>query len=165
MTHPAVVKFNRMAVTPCIADAWQDATIKQQEIAKARHILVQTVKGKLLTLSAHQAYQTLVKELKGHTADAGSLSALKKLSKVPSVSTLRNWLKAYEQDGMKGLLPSHKGTQRQIYGWEAKALELFHCSTKPSLAKVARDLTEQHGFDSASEHNVRYFFSGLPAEL
>ncbi|GAB3021584.1 Mu transposase C-terminal domain-containing protein [Bowmanella dokdonensis] len=162
--HPAVHQYKQLQPASH-QSAWSEATAKHQLIARQRSVLVNDALTASASSNLHQAIKTLKAELDAGTADQASLGACQMLGKVPGTSTLRNWVQAYQSQGLAGLLPGYQGTQRRQYGWEALFLELYHRPQKPSLASVAQTLREQYGFALATEHNVRYFHKTLPAEL
>lgn len=83
---------------------------------------------------------------------------------MPSAATLARWLKQYANGGLVELAPKYSGRQRQEYGWEARALELYNQGQRPAYATVALWL-RQEGFEGASEHNVRRYLKKAPSNL
>jgi len=166
MRHPAILKYHALVDGGQLEQSpWLQADEKSKAIASARTEIVQQVAKLETQQSLNTALRMMLEHINTEQPPLSISQALSVLPKKPGKSTLRNWVKAYEAEGRDGLLPSYKGKNRKEYGWEAKALELYHKSSKPSLAKVARDLTDDHGYTNADEHNVRYFFKSLPAEL
>ena len=163
--HPAVMKHNQL-VDQClvVSDPWGAASDKAKTTANQRKIIVDHISSLRRNLSLNGAIQQYLLDI--HSASVSAqLSAAHEYTRGPKKNTLRNWVNAFESGGLNALLPAYSGTSRAEYGWESRALELYHRPQKPSLAKVARDLRERYGFSNASEANVRYFFSTLPADL
>ncbi|MBL4832622.1 MAG: transposase [Pseudomonas sp.] len=164
--HPAVIKFKQLVIENQDANTWLNATEKQKKIAMARKVFISELNSLLNNMSFSQAVKHLKSHMQRDNNSAPRINALALLKyKTPSTNTLKNWISAFEKDGLLGLLPQHKGSMRKNYGWESLALELYHRPQQPSMKKVARDLREDHGFDNATEHNVWYFLNQLPAEL
>lgn len=84
----------------------------------------------------------------------------------PDRATLYRWLERYREARATGcaapLDPAHRGRQRQVWGWEARALHLYQQPSKPAAAEVARQLREE-GQGSASEPRVRRYLASLPS--
>lgn len=165
MTHPAVIKFGQLSKIDNNIDVWQQAGEKRRNIAMARKVLITELDALLKSNSFSQAFNLLKQQCKKGTVSAAILAAIITLkNKLPSANTLKSWMDAFEEDGLAGLLPKHKGSQRKTYGWEHLALEFYHKPQKWSIKKVARKLRD-NGFNTATDHNVWYFINLLPAEL
>ena len=163
--HPAVHQFNQIieqVIHEC--DPWTRATEKARSIANQRLHVVTAVQKAATTMTMQAALAHVIQQCEHNLSDKTLVKAYTVLNG-PKPATIRLWCKAFDDAGKNGLLPKHSGTARNDYGWEARALELYHKPQKPSIRKVARDLREKYGFKSAREHNVRYFFSTLPADL
>jgi len=79
----------------------------------------------------------------------------------PSRSTLYKWVQAYESNGLMGLVKQHKGSDRNIWGWEAAAMRYYSLPSKPAMATVSLWL-QQEGHDSATDARVRAYLKSLP---
>lgn len=164
--HPAVYQFNHLVDRGYITrDPWQAATQKSRDVAIQRKMVVEFVNQLTRDMSLNKALSEFESRLNQQLlpiAIQGALSTLKR----PGKTTIRNWCTAFSKEGgVNNLLPQYSGTNRATYGWEARAIELYHKTSKPSLSKVAKDLKRKFGFRDVKEHNVRYFFSTLPADL
>jgi len=91
--------------------------------------------------------------------------SLGRKGKLPSRSTIHNWLKKYQESGREGLLNTYTGRVRQDYGWEHLAIQLYNIPSKPAYTSVAIKLREEYGFDSATNSAVSRYLKSLPATL
>jgi len=82
----------------------------------------------------------------------------------PSRATLYNWIAAFKEHGIMGLIKKHKGSERKIYGWEAVALRYYSQPQKPGIDTVALWL-RRDGFDTATNARVRSYIKSMPANL
>lgn len=92
----------------------------------------------------------------------------KKALACPDRSTLYRWidkLDRYQNGNHLALTQQHTGRQRQAYGWEPKAIELFNMPSKPGYADVAFWLRNDHGFPSATNSRVNRYLKTLPETL
>lgn len=163
--HPAVYQYNQLVSEGLITqDPWEQATGKAKATANYRLLIVEHVRVKQAHLNMQNAIKEVLQLCESGAASDGLTAAYNTLNN-PKAGSIRLWVKAFEQSGKSGLLPKYSGTNRTQYGWEVRVLELYHRPQKPSISKVARDLREMYGFRNAQDHNVRYFFNTLPADL
>lgn len=91
----------------------------------------------------------------------------KKAGSCPDRATFFRWDKKYtgylQGDAAAGA-PQHKGRQRKLYGWEARALALYHIPSKPAYSAVADEL-RRDGWESATDSRVRRYLQSMPATL
>jgi len=166
MAHNAITEYKNLALSTNVVNSWEHATQKQQTVANARKTVITEVESLQATLPFYKAVKQFKENINFQAVNNTVLMAIKSLNnKVPSANTLKTWIASFEENGLAGLLPNHKGSTRKSYGWEHLALTLYHKPQKPSLKNVALQLREDHDFDTATDHNVWYFFSLLPAEL
>jgi len=164
--HTAIIEYKKLDLTTPQVARWDQATQKQQNIAKARKLIITDFSQLLASYSFSKAHKQFKGLFNTSSLSAPTLQAIGLLKgKVASANTLKTWSDDYEVNGLAGLLPSHKGSTRVVRGWEHKALELYHVPQKPSLKNVALQLREDYAFEDATNHNVWYFFGLLPAEL
>jgi putative transposase len=164
-THPAVKQYDAVS-SDGHATNWNAATDKAKITANARKAVITDFIQLVTVNSAAAAYKLFKQRIQEADITPQLQLAITQLkNKVPSANTIKNWMLAFEQNGLNGLLPQHKGSQRKTYGWEVLAIEAYHQPQKPSMRKVAQDLRENHGFKTATNDNVNYFFNTLPAEL
>lgn len=166
--HTAVGLYKKLAINVEHTNEWQQATSKQQKIARARKVIITELEALRALHSFSKAvalFKNMVMSASVSAPCQSAISVITSKNIAPSANTLKNWIDAYNAVGLSGLLPLHKGSQRKNYGWEHIALTRYHRPQKPSIKKVARELREDHGFDTATNHNVWYFLSNLPADL
>lgn len=164
--HPAVQQYNHLVESGFVTqDPMLSATASDRAIANARMTIVEHLHALQTQHNVSKSIETLLNQQLNAQLPVAVSNAFRCINKTPKASTLRNWLKSYDATGLAALLPKYAGTNRKTYGWEKRFLELFHKPQKPSLAKVARDLREKYGHATAKEHNVRYFYNSLPADL
>ncbi len=92
----------------------------------------------------------------------------KKMHICPNRATIHRWFKRLEKfknGDPKALSKGYKGRQRQLYGWEHKAIELFNQPSKPGYADVAYWLRTDHGFESATKSRVTRYLKSMPETL
>jgi putative transposase len=85
----------------------------------------------------------------------------------PHRATLYRWDEKYAkhlQGREAEAAPQHQGRKRKDYGWELRALALYHIPSKPTSGAVAEQLRDE-GFDSATNDRVRRFLQTMPATL
>lgn len=82
----------------------------------------------------------------------------------PSRASLIAKCNSYRAEGIMGLVPKHKGSSRQEFGWEARAIHFWQLPSKPSYQAVAEWLN-QEGHESASYNRVRAYLKSLPADI
>lgn len=90
-----------------------------------------------------------------------------KANRCPSRATLYRWDRgyaAYLRGDSTAAAPRYKGGVRREYGWEARALEVYHIPSAPLPGAVA-DQLQREGWDSATEARVRRYLKSLPATL
>ena len=83
--------------------------------------------------------------------------------KPPSRGNLIKRCKAYQERGIMGLVPKHKGSAAREWGWESRALFYWQKPSKPSYQLVAEWL-EDEGHDTATYERVRRYIKSLPAD-
>lgn len=150
-------------------DPWREATPDNRELALKREQFL----APFMTLinkgvSQRNAIANVLAHIEvGHYGEQylNNAKALGRKSKLPGRSTIAGWIKAYRDQGKVGLLDQYTGRVRQAKGWEAIACRLYNIPSKPSYAAVARKLTEDHGFEDASEAAVRRYLKSLPADM
>lgn len=81
-----------------------------------------------------------------------------------SMPTVMRWLKQYREGGLVSLAPRYKGRERDTYGWEARAVELYNKPTRPAYSTVALWL-RQEGYASAADHLVRAYLKTAPSNV
>lgn len=81
-----------------------------------------------------------------------------------SIKTLERHIADYVKGGLMGLAPKHKGRQRQVYGWEAKAIEYRRLPSKVDYATIAMWLQTNDGFANATPSRVKRYLQSLPAD-
>jgi putative transposase len=166
--HTAVGLYKKLTITTEHVNEWQQATQKQQKVARSRKVIITEFEALHALYSFSKAVSLFKDMVMNASVTSACLNALRAINpkvKAPSGNTLKNWIDAYNAVGLSGLLPLHKGSQRKSYGWEHIALTRYHRPQKPSIKKVARELREEHGFANATDANVWYFLSNLPADL
>ncbi|AOT08237.1 Mu transposase C-terminal domain-containing protein [Pseudoalteromonas luteoviolacea] len=158
--HPAVIRFNNLP-TVVSQSVWSEASDKARKTAQNRTALVKhwLASG----LGVDKARTALIESLNNGLVTPAIHQAVTDLGKVPTRATAFNWVNAYRQQGVEGLLPQHRGRIAAQPKWAAKALELYHCINSPSFALVAEDLKKQ-GHD-ATAGQVRRFINSMPHEL
>lgn len=102
-------------------------------------------------------------------AAGGSLAAGMRLLKredpgLPSEAALRRWWASWREGGAEALADGRRGRSRRVWGWEARATELWSSPNRPSRATVAHWLREE-GFASATAPRVRRWLDSLPASV
>lgn len=99
---------------------------------------------------------------------AALVLARPKSAECPDRATLYRWLEQYRTSRATGslapLAPKAQGRERQVMGWEARALHLYRQPSKPAAAEVARQLREE-GQTSATEPRVRRYLASLPTDV
>lgn len=166
MAHTVIAEYKKLDLSTNVLNSWEQASQKQQNVANARKTIITEFEELRATLSFSKAVKQFKENVHFQAVKSNVLTAITNLNgKVPSANTLKAWVDSFEQNGLAGLLPNHRGSQRKNYGWEHLALELYHKPQKPSLKNVALQLREDHGYNTATNHNVWYFFSLLPSEL
>ena len=145
---------------------WLQASDKQRNIASHKLQLVKlllsfTDQG--ASLSKAIKLLSLQWQLDQCTPNiVGAVGILSKKNKLPDKATLYRWIEQYQNQGLTGLLPCHKGSVRIDKGWEAFALNLYATPSKPSMNQVARELRELYNYPSATDSQVRKFINYLP---
>lgn len=163
--HPAVYEYKKGLELGAITETTAPVPEKMTDIAKAREQIVIYVQKLRTEISQTHAIKKLLTEIETASTTDAIRFALSTVGKRPSFSSIRLWLTTYEKAGFKSLIPKWSGYQRKNYGWEHKALELYHSPQKPSIRKVARTLQTLYFYNDATESNVWYFFNGLPENL
>ena len=119
-------------------------------------------------VSIRVAARNLIAAIETGQASEATIGAAKRLAKggkaTPSHQALERWVSAYCRHGLDGLIPKHKGSERQAYGWEARALSLYQRPVKAAMSTVAWWL-QQEGFDTATISRVRRYLKSLPTQL
>lgn len=91
-----------------------------------------------------------------------------KKHKPPHAATFHRWIEkltSHQQGNQQALVKQYKGRQREVYGWEQQAIELFNLPSKPGYADVAFWLRTDHGYASATKSRVTSFLKTLPETL
>lgn len=81
--------------------------------------------------------------------------------RLPGYSTINRWCNDYRKHGMIGLAPAHKGSERKVYGWEARAHYHLKSGARNNAGNITRQL-QQEGFQ-AEYHQVKRYLDSLPA--
>lgn len=81
---------------------------------------------------------------------------------MPSVPTLRRWLRDYIQGGVVELAPKYLGRQRRARGWEAMAADLYADPTHRGYGTIAW-LIKQAGFTNVNKKAVERYIKSLPS--
>lgn len=170
--HPAVNRYLKANITQAEgAITWESLTDAKRHSAMLKLVLVEWV---LERMSRHYTSQNtgikqLLLALNTNKAPDTVQQAVTELGKTPGKATLAKWIKAYNTQGKLGLANKGLGQVRKLRGWEAKALELYHVPSRPTMNAVARKLREDLGFDEgsniATDTAVRRFFNSMPSEL
>lgn len=148
-------------------DAWSRLPERKRNLANERRKLVIAVM-KLLDekqYTLRPAIEMFILQLEVGDADVQLIKVARKLGRkggIPSYSTLNRWVNGYNQHGLIGLVDNYKGSEREAYGWEARAVHLYSLPSKPSKSAVSRKLISE-GFTSATETRVRRYLDSLPA--
>lgn len=157
--HPAVAKFRQLPNLTSQRD-WQSASAAARSKAQNRNVIV---KHLLCNGSLDQALTKLEEALNTGLISPALSQAVSAIGKLPSRATIYNWISAYKDQGLEGLLPNHKGKTAKQPDWALRALELYHSPNSPSFAQVADQLvTEKY---KAEAFQVRRFINSLPHEL
>jgi len=145
------------------SDPWLVATEAQRQTAELRFQLIGPGIKLVQAGSSVNNVAALLAERLQATDSAVQRQMLAQLGDdVPSHSTLKRWLAAFQREGKAGLLPKHTGRVRQDYGWELRATALYNLPSKPSYSAVSLKLRKE-GFDTASESRVKAYLKSLPA--
>lgn len=117
------------------------------------------------------AIEKVTSEFKNSTLPAAVLAALAVLrptkNNFPDRATFYRWDEKYAkylQGEEAEAAPKHKGRQRMEYGWELRALALYHAPSKPLPGAVA-DALRREGFSTATVSRVRRYLKSMPATL
>ncbi len=155
--------------TPVVRDPWLDATPKQQKLALQREAFIRPVLAHLeCGVSVNLAVRNLLAKIAAGEIGAATqqlIDGLSKNGKPPGRSTVINWVNAYRDNCINGLVDQHTGRVRQDRGWEAVAVQLYNIPSKPSFSAVAGRLRDEYGFDCATDSAVRRYLKALPATL
>lgn len=147
---------------------WDRATAKQRAKALACEQLVRAVASKRAAgLAVDLACKLLAAALVDGTASATLLAAAGRVGRKgapPSAASIKRWFYAYQDGGINALLPGHKGGQRKDYGWELRALAIYHTPSKPTPGAVA-DQLRREGFTTATNRRVRTYLMNERAAL
>jgi len=162
-----VVSENTELVTA--NDAWQRVPESKQLIAADRGLIVKEVKRVVEEGHAlRAAIELMLLRMDVEESIDDKLiqvaKTLGKKGKLPSLSTINRWVKDFENFGLIGLAPKHKGSDHLVYGWEARAIRLYSIPSKPSINAVARRLIYE-GFENVTYDRVYRFIMSLPAQL
>ena len=158
--HPSVTRYLNLPVVP-LEKTWQDATDKARRTAQLRMVIAKRL---AVADSVDKGYAKLITDLDVGLVKSSVSDAVIALGKTPKRATAYNWVKAYKDNGLTGLLPNYKGSVKATHPWAHKCLEFYHSPNKPSFALVAHMLG-QEGFKGVSQGKVRRFINGLPQEL
>lgn len=161
------------------AAPWQAATAAQRRTAELRRAVVAPLAELVKAGASQSTVATLfINKAKAGLLDPNTTHVLAALAAddaevavdagvpaaVPSVPTLKRWIKGYLASSKEGLLPRHTGRVRQAYGWEARAVDLYNIPGKPGFADVAFKLRSE-GFKDATPSRVKRYLKDLPATL
>ena len=151
-------------------DAWQRIPESKQLIANDRGLIVKEAKriadSEGCALRGAIEFMLLRMEAE-EDIDVGLIKVAKTLGrkgKLPSYSTINRWVKDFNNSGLIGLAPKHKGSEQRVYGWEARAMHLYNKPSKPADNAVARKLMSE-GWDNVTYDRVYRFLKSLPAQL
>ncbi|ALU41922.1 Mu transposase C-terminal domain-containing protein [Pseudoalteromonas rubra] len=158
--HPAVAKYNNLPSLQSTT-SWSKAGDKARKTAQVRATLVKHLSS--IDNALDKALEKLNDNLNSGLVSPAIHQAVAELGKLPSRATLYNWIKAYKDQGMEGLLPNHKGRAAKQPDWSLRALELYHAINSPSFAQVADQLVKENY--KAQAYQVRRFINSLPHEL
>lgn len=147
-------------------DPWATASEAARTVAQWREALVSPLADLVHSgASINHAVALLKAQLDAGTADMRSKHAASILGgKGLSVPNLKRWLSAYLKGDKAALLPQYAGRQRQAYGWEERAVDLYNKPGKPGFADVASKLIEE-GFEEVTTSRVQRYIKALPATL
>ncbi len=151
-----------------VDDAWQRIPESKQLIANDRAQIVKEVKAIMDgNYSQRPAIELLILRMEVDEDIEPSLidiaKTLGRKGELPSYSTINRWVNDYSKNGLLGLAPAHKGSERKDYGWEVRAMRLYALPSKPSISAVFRKLVSE-GFADISESLVRRYINALPAQ-
>lgn len=152
---------------PAEADEWGRLPAQRRCVAERRRRLLQPVLDMVAGgAAARAAVEQLSLSLRTGRAEPELMGLARELGRggVVDRSTLHRWLRAWQRDGLMGLVPAWRGRERGRYGWEARAIHLWQRPTKPAMSTVAHWLREE-GHESATDDRVRRYLRALPADL
>jgi len=151
-------------------DAWQRLPAAKRQLATDRGRIVTEARriseseGRAL----RDAIELMLLRMKAEEdIDTGLIKvakALGKKGKLPSLSTITRWVSGFDKHGLIGLAPKHKGSEQQVYGWEARAMHLYNKPSKPAINAVARKLMSEN-WENVSYDRAYRFLKSLPAQL
>ncbi len=145
---------------------------KKQQALVAVMRYMRRLRAELGSDALNPAVQEFQQQFAKGMVPAAILSAIatlapKKPDRCPDRATFYRWDGEYTRylngDATAGA-PKHKGGQRKAYGWEARALALYHIPSKPEPGGVADKLREE-GWESATNDRVLRFLKSMPATL
>lgn len=130
---------------------------------------VRALRGELGTDSLSPAMAKFERQFAGGALPGAVRAALAVLQpeQCPDRATLYRWDKkytAYLAQGPAAAAPKHRGRQRTEWGWEVRAMALYHIPSKPTWAGTA-DQLRREGWDTATDSRVRAYLKSLPATL
>lgn len=105
--------------------------------------------------------------LPGAVISALTVLRPKRAGQCPHRATIYRWDEKYAkhlQGREAEAAPQHKGRKRKDYGWELRALALYHAPSKPEYGAVAEALRDE-GFTTATNDRVRRYLKSMPATL
>lgn len=147
-------------------DALDNLLPERKATAQNRYALVRMMEQWINTgLTESATYNAIRRQIVSGELGESVRTAVLSLGRdgrFPSLTTVKNWIEAYQKGGMAALAPKHTGRRKKAQGWELRAQQLYLQTSKPSMASVARKLREDEGF-SCSDRQVRHYLNNLPA--
>lgn len=158
--HPAVMRFNKLS-TVSGNKSWVESSATARATAQSKSIIVKHLLAQDTGLDA--AFKKLRTQFNHNETIPSVTSAINAMTKLPSRATIYNWVSAYKENGIQGLLPQFKGKASKVHPWQLRCLELYHAPNSPSFAQVADQLVKEKY--AAKDWQVRRFINDLPHEL
>lgn len=167
--NPMVLPLRTALALRPEVDAWDKATDCARITATHRLVVVGYLKDYTdCGVTQAQAISHLLTKQDNGTLPAtvaASLVASGRKGRLPSISTLAQWCKAYKDAGYNrvGLLSNYQGRVVPPQDWWAQAMHYHNQPGKPSYMAVTRWLVDVQGFD-VSVDQVKRYLQSLPAQ-
>ncbi len=145
--------------------AWERLPADKRAVALARYQIVAAALARVRPgVSERAAVEYVLRAVTLGQVDGQLKSAAEQLARggdCPSRATVQRWIKAHRSGGLPALAPGYRGSVRKTYGWELRAMSLYHIPSQPSYAAVAAQLRDE-GFVDASDDRVRSYLKSMP---
>ena len=169
LPHLRIVDNSPATTAPRLSDAQR--TKRDALVMVIRY--VRKLRSDIGERSLNTGIAAFEKQFSAGTLPATVITALATLrpskpGQCPNRATIYRWDDQYRQHlngDSVAAAPKHKGSEREVGGWEALALRLWSTSTKRTIASIARELREDHGFNGATYSRVHGYINSLPANL